>query len=153
LDSRLIEGHALLHLGHALLALENLAEASDVYEQAIEVQRELGLAHLIAESRAGLARVALALNDHDTAKAYVAEILAHLAHDNLDGAEEPLRVYLTCYRVFSAIHDPHAYDLLLKAHDLLQTRAENISDENLRRSYLENVSVNRDILAEFAAHT
>jgi hypothetical protein len=65
----------------------------------------------------------------------------------LRAIEEPLRVYLACYRVLLASGDPRASEILEKAHNLLQERAALIDDEDLRRSYLENVAEHREIVA------
>ena len=45
--------------------------------------------------------------------------------------------------------DPRAEEILTGAYHLLQERAEKIDDQELRRSYLENVSYHREIVAEF----
>jgi hypothetical protein len=57
----------------------------------------------------------------------------------------PFRVYLTCYRVLQAGHDPRAGEVLETAHRLLHERAAKIEDERLRRSFLEQVPAHREI--------
>jgi hypothetical protein len=64
----------------------------------------------------------------------------------LDGTDEPLRVYLTCYRVLRANGDPRAREILDAGYRLLQERATHINDEKLRRSYLESVATHREIV-------
>jgi hypothetical protein len=59
---------------------------------------------------------------------------------------EPVRIYLTCYRFLLANGDPRAKEILDAAHHLLQERADTIEDEDLRRSYLENVPAHREIV-------
>jgi hypothetical protein len=82
--------------------------------------------------------------------AHTEEILSILeTHPALRGAEEPLRVYLTCYRVLRAVDDPRSGELLDAAYRLIQERARKIDDEELRRSYLENVASHREIVAEW----
>ena len=49
-----------------------------------------------------------------------------------------------------ANQDPRARELLDTAHGLLQERAAKIGDQEMRRSYLENVSAHREIVQEFA---
>ena len=106
---------------------------------------------------AGLARVCLAQGDLAEGQAYVEEILryladpAHLPLGSPWDASEPLRVYLTCYRVLEANGDRRALDVLEKAHSLLQERAAKISNEGERQSYLENVAAHREIVKEYAA--
>jgi hypothetical protein len=68
-------------------------------------------------------------------------------HPALEGTLEPLRIYLTCYRVLSANGDGRAEEVLEAAYRLLQERAVTIEDQDLRRSYLENVAAHREIVA------
>jgi tetratricopeptide (TPR) repeat protein len=138
---------ASMLLGQALAGLGQLTDAADAYRQALALQREMGQRHLIPEPLAGLARVALAQGDHTQALAHVGEILDHLGdHPGLGGTIEPLRVYLTCYQVLRAHDDPRAEEVLDVGYQLLQERADKIGDEDLRRSYLENVPYHRQIV-------
>jgi hypothetical protein len=140
--------HVYVVLGHALLGLGRPTEAADAYKQALNLHREKGQHHLVAEPLAGLARVALAQGDRTGALAHVGEILDHMeAHPALLGTWEPLRIYLTCYRVLQASGDPRAGELLDAAYHLLQERAAGIEDDDLRRSFLENVAAHGEIVA------
>jgi tetratricopeptide (TPR) repeat protein len=143
------EGLALNCLGHALAGLNHAAEAAQTYQLALNLQRELGQHNFAMEALAGLARVALAQREPASARQYVEEILRHLETGNLEGADEPFRVYLTCYRVLQTHDDPRAPGILRTAHDLLQARAMAISDEHLRRSFLENVLEHRELVSAF----
>jgi tetratricopeptide (TPR) repeat protein len=145
------QAFALSRLGHALTGLGQLEEADDAYSQALALLREMGQRHLAPEPLAGLARVAMARDDPAAALAYVEEILSHLETGSVDGTDEPLRIYLTCYRVLRANDDPRAQGVLESAHQLLQARAAKIADEELRRSYLENVRAHRELVKEFQA--
>jgi len=154
LGDRYSYGYALTHLGHALAGLRQLTEAADAYRRALALRRQLGQSHLAPEPLAGLARVALAQGDQAQALAHVEEIVRYLeTHPTLDGTEEPFRVYLTCYRVLRANHDPRAGDILDTAHRLLQERAAKIEDEELRRSFLENVAAHRETVEEWGKAT
>jgi adenylate cyclase len=158
LGNRDLEGCALTHLGHALAGLGRLAEAAAAYREALVAWRELSQHNMAMEPLAGLARVSLAHGDLAGAQAHVEEILRYLETNALDGTDEPLRVYLTCYRVLRAgpgkqdasSQDPRAPAILSSAHRLLQERAAKTSDEELRRSFLENVAAHREILSEWA---
>ena len=79
-------------------------------------------------------------------------ILDHLEHGTLEGTEEPIRVYLTCYRVLAANRDPRAKELLRFAYGLLQKRAAKIGDEAQRRLYLEDVPAHRALVQEYTVH-
>ncbi len=143
------QGYVLTYLSHALAGLGLVAEAADAYRQALTLRRELGELYLTMEPLAGLARVALAQGDLIQAQAHVDEILGYLETNNLDGTEEPFRVYLTCYRVLRASQDPRAQDILNTAHHSLQEQAAQISDQEMQRSFLENVTAHQEIVNEF----
>jgi hypothetical protein len=78
------------------------------------------------------------------------EILAHLQSGTLEGADEPALVYRSCYRVLEAVEDPRAVGVLEEGYQLLQEIAAKFTDEDLRRSFLENVAAHREIVAEYA---
>jgi tetratricopeptide (TPR) repeat protein len=142
---------ALTRLGNALTALEELADASAAYQEALSLRRQMDQRHLAPEPLAGLARVALLRHDPEASLSYVEQILSHLETGSVDGTDEPLRVYLTCYRVLRANRDARAEEVLAQAHNLLQERAAKITDEELRRSFLENVAAHRELLSEWQA--
>ncbi len=66
---------------------------------------------------------------------------------SLDGADEPLRVYLTLYLVLRQAGDARAAGLLETAARLLDERASRITDEAARRAFLENIEHHREIRA------
>ncbi len=149
IGSRRWEGYALTNLGHALASLGRPEEAANAYQRALDLRRELGQHQLAMDSLTGLASVSLARGDLVQARSHVEEILRNIKEQGLDGAEEPFQVYLTCYHVLRAGQDPRARVVLEKAHRLLQEQAAKISDEAMRRSFLENVSAHREIVAEW----
>ena len=144
-----LQAYALSRLGRALTGLGHLMEATEAYQQALSLRQEMGEHHLALESLAGLAHVSLAQGDIVQSQAYVEEILSHLENKTLDGADEPFRVYLTCYYVLHATKDPRAREILDGAYHLLEERANKIDDQELRRSFLENVATHRKIVKEF----
>ena len=64
---------------------------------------------------------------------------------NLDGAEEPLRVYLTVYLTLTAHHDTHADQILEDAHSLLQEQVKMIQNRTDKEKYVQNVPWRREI--------
>lgn len=151
IDDRRNQGYALTRLGYALAGLGRLTEAAQAYRQALDLRQEAGEHNLAIESLAGLAHVSLAKGDLTQAQAQVEEILAHLETNTLVGTDEPFRIYLTCYRVLRASQDPRAQETLDTAHRLLQEQAAKISDEKMRRLFLENVAAHREIVEEMQA--
>jgi tetratricopeptide (TPR) repeat protein len=145
------EAFVLTVIGHAELGLAQRSAATEAYHAALSIRRDLGQPNKVVEPLAGLARVALADGDIGAALAHVVDILAHLAQGTLEGADEPLRVYLTCYEVLRAARDVRAPAILDAAHALLHERAARIPDETTRRSFLEQVPYHRQLTAIWAA--
>ena len=143
------QSHALTHLGHVLVGLDRPDEALAAYREALALRREAGEQHRAMETLAGLARISLAQGETYTAVALVEEILSFLETDTLDGTDEPVRVYLTCYRVLQAQGDERASGILTTAHDLIQARVARIDDPVTRCCFLENVRAHRDTVAEW----
>lgn len=141
------EGLGLNGQGDALAGLCRWEEAQVSYRQAIELRTALGRDHLVEESRAGIARAALARGDTALALSQVEGILAYLeGGGSLEGAEAPLRIYLICVEVLSAAGDPRAQPFLRSALTLLQEKAAKISEPDSRRMFLENVPWHRELL-------
>jgi predicted ATPase/class 3 adenylate cyclase len=145
------EAFALTVLGHAELDQGHPTAATEAYQAALSIRRDLGQPTKAAEPLAGLARVALAAGDSESALAHVTDILAHLANSTLEGADEPLRVYLTCYEVLYAAGDARAAAILDAAHALLHERAARIPDRATRRAFLENVPYHRQLAVLWTA--
>lgn len=144
-----IQAHAMTYLGQALAGLGQLDEAVKVYQAALDVRRANNQSRLTTTLLAGLARVALAQGDLPQAQAHVEEILASVQKRTPDSAEEPMRIYLTCYHVLKAAQDARAQEILATAHGLLQEWAAKIGDARLKQRFLENVATHREILGEF----
>jgi predicted ATPase/DNA-binding SARP family transcriptional activator/class 3 adenylate cyclase len=142
-----VRGHALVNLGQPRKAIE-------AYQQSLALRTERGQFHLTVEPLAGIARAALAQGDIERATQSVADIMDYLrSHPALEGTLEPLRIYLTCYTVLQANDDPRADEVLDSAYHLLQERARTIEDGNLQQSYLENVTIHREITTAWRAHS
>jgi hypothetical protein len=121
-------------------------------QKALALRCELNQPNLVTEPPTGLARVALAQGALIQAQTQVEEILYYLENGGLDGTECPFQVYLTCYHVLKAKQDPRAQEILATAYGLLQERAAKITDEGMRRSFLENVTAHREIMRQVEAH-
>jgi tetratricopeptide (TPR) repeat protein len=146
------EGYELTGLGDALLGLDKFEEATEAFQRAVDLRREMGQPHLMIESVAGLARVALAQGDDAQALDHVARILEYLdGGGSLDGTDQPLRTYLTCYQGLRAGGAARAGEILETAHDLLQEQTAKIPDPETRRSFLESVPYHREIVAAWQA--
>lgn len=152
LGDRHLEGDALTYQAHALVALERPTEALAIYEQAVGLRDELGDETLALESRAGLARAALRMQQTKQACDQVEVIMAFLDQNPLENVEETFRVYETCVTVLQASDDERATGLLRTTHDLLQNAAAKISDLTMRRSFLDNVLTHRNLIDSYQSH-
>ena len=161
-----IQGYGLMFQGHALTELEQFEAGSASYQHALQIWETLQASHLATETVAGLARIQLRQGNPAEALLHVETILANLDTSRLkeiqsegtqsegtqsegarlEGAEEPLRIYLTCYEVLRANEDKRAKQILKTAYQLLQEKASNINDEALRDNFLKNVAVNRELV-------
>lgn len=146
---RYIEGFAHTFLGHAQSALGEWTVAQHAYQQALACYGALGLAYLTPEPQAGLARLWLAQGNLTEARASIEPILVLLNERPLEGLEEPMRVYHTCYQVLAATDDAQAVPLLTMAYTQLQARAAQIQDAQARASFLHNVAAHRALLADY----
>ncbi len=145
------EAYALTGLGDCLAELGQWAEAAAACQQAVRLRQELHQPHLEMESRACSARAALGQGDLAQAQNHVAAILAYLdAGNSLDGTDEPLRIYLTCYQVLQAHQDGRAEEVLETAHQALQERAARLADESSQRAFLEGVPWHREIVRAYS---
>jgi len=145
------EALALVCLGNAELALGHHAAATEACEQARARALEIGHA-LQYDATAGLARVALAVNDPDAALRQVEPVLAHLAGGgNLEGTDWPRLVELTCHKALDRAGDTRATAVLERMHRSLQARAATIKDANLRHSFLNRIPHHREIVRAWRA--
>ena len=145
------EVQTLLRLGEAELALGHHDAAAETFERAESVARatDVGGYH---DAMAGLARVALAKEDMPTALELVERLLvASTSPEGIECAYARL-VLFTCQQVLAHAGDSRAVELLESVHAELQTRAATISDDSLRRSFLDNVPLHREIVAAWSAH-
>jgi tetratricopeptide (TPR) repeat protein len=146
IDNLWLKGYVLTGLGEALARQGQLEEATVSLQQAIELRQELGQRPLEIESRAGLARVALARGASAEAQRQIDEVLAYLDSDQgLTGTEAPFLIHLTSIQVLQANQDPQADQVVRRAYRLLQESAASIPDEATRRDFLEKIPWHREI--------
>jgi tetratricopeptide (TPR) repeat protein len=145
----------LIVQGHILIALGNLQEAERSFQDAVKSAIDTHRPRFAIQARAGLAQAAMVCDDSKQALIYIEQVLSYLEGEKssyghpFDGTLDPFRIYLTIYQVLKANQDPRASEILAEAHSLLQERATNIGDENLRHSFLNNLPANKDIVREF----
>ena len=147
-NNRNAEAWALTYLGHGFFESGKMDEALTAYQAALTLRIELDQPVLATEPNAGLARIALIQDRNVEATAHIETVMAQLLQDSaLEGADQPLRVYLSCYLVLHAIKDPRADEVLKAGYELIIKRADGISDPSARQLFLEGISYNRDFLS------
>jgi hypothetical protein len=125
-----------------------LPEAAASFRQAMEIHQRIGSLAYSMEARAGLARCALAEGRPGEALEHIQPVWEHLAEQAEAGMEFPVWAYLTCARVFRAAGSPEESRRAVAAgYRQLMERASRISEPAWRRSFLENVPENREIVA------
>ena len=145
-------------LGHVRLALGDHDEASEAYDLAHSKAKELGEAAAAMESAAGQAAVALSRGRTREAVERIGPILDHIlvaeAKDratgypprhHLEGADEPFRVYHTCYQVLEAARDPRASGFLARAWEALSAQAKKLPAGKARSAFFGAVPSHRGI--------
>jgi tetratricopeptide (TPR) repeat protein len=134
------EAWALHYMGHAYLLLNHLEEAQESYQRSVEIRTALGQPALSMEPLAGLVDVALHMDDMNAAASAADEILTYFASGGtLEGSDEPLRVYYTCYLFLKRQQDLRSTQILQSAIQLLEAQVSKFKDEQSRKMYLENV--------------
>jgi hypothetical protein len=107
---------------------------------ALDICHSFDQQSLAMEPLAGLAQVALGNGDPTSAQAHIEIILSHLANGgNLDGTEEPLRIYLAIYQTLAAKSDPRADQILKEAYSVLQEQVNRIQGQTNREMFVHNV--------------
>jgi anti-anti-sigma factor len=142
------EGDTWLVLGLALEGLNDFGKAKHAYKQASLLHKEINNEAGIIEARAGIARCLLVEGNRDEAKAEIDTCLAWMEPHGGLGLNEPTRLYLTAYQVLAAAGDTAGATAAKEAGQaFVRHRAEKILDLGLRASYLENVLLNKLLLA------
>jgi tetratricopeptide (TPR) repeat protein len=138
-------------MGRALFELDRLEEAARAYRQSIQIAETSQHHDLFVGSLADWADPAY----FGLAAARLRQGKPLLALEIIEKLQEKFKEYdysdgwinLIFYRVFQANRDPRAAKALEEAHRGILERAARISDEAMRRSFLENIAENREILA------
>jgi tetratricopeptide (TPR) repeat protein len=142
------ESYAHEFLGLALEGLEKLGEAEAAFRKALQIRRGFGLHEVIYLA---LARLAWNLAQQGRGEEALT-VLAEMEEMDEAGVVKNVRMAQTgcwnTYRVLTQIGDARAGEYLERAAAHVREQSEGILDEGLRKSFLENVPDQREILAE-----
>jgi hypothetical protein len=147
-----------LTLGRVELADGAVAAARAAIEEACRMLRELDVPGELATALAWLGACCLAEGDWHAADACTAEAVAQLEALGNISTEYPAQdVWWMRYRILRAQpaalgmpDDERCWELLQRAYQTMLDSIAGLSDDGLRRSYLNNVHINRAILGEWA---
>ena len=140
-----LKAAALKNIGHAMFVLGRMADAQEHFNASASLYEQLGQLHLVPESFAGLAAIALSNQNYDQAITSVERILDIMGSKPLQGPDRLMWIYLTCYRILSRAQHPRACEIIEKANIILGQRADSIPDESLRTSFLTQIQENKQI--------
>lgn len=143
---RTAEGWAYFYLAHAELLADKHLQAIDAFRKSIEIRLEAKADALIIESRAGLADAHMALTDQVSAEKEAQHILEYMQSDpSFEGAEEPLRIYLSVFKVIEKTKDPRTSLVLQNANQLLGAQVSKLRSQEARQMFVENVPWRRTL--------
>jgi len=142
------QNYTQIYLGHALAGLGMLSEAQTAYQTALADCRALNQPARSILAQAGLANVALRLNNLEQAGALAREVVVWIEANGLAGIHDPGWVLLTLHDVFEAVQQPtRARQVIDRAYHLLQERANHLTNKHMRHKFLDHVKTHQDIIA------
>jgi tetratricopeptide (TPR) repeat protein len=139
---------ALRHLGRICLAQGRLDDAKKFHSEALENATGQELSGFFAEIYAQLANIAF-LGGVSFSEPLTEAMLRYEEDPNLPGAEFSFNAYLNLCEVLFAENDSRALRVLAHAHGRLLKEASKITNEALRKKYLNSVPEHRELI-EFA---
>ncbi len=145
------EAFCLHDLGYLHLASGQPDEAVPLFHAACTLRRELGEIGNYVASLAAKGEASLAAGDVVMAYQCLQEAVDHLQRNAGSGEYPPQNIWWTYAQVCRARGQAdEARRALSTACQLIKAKADQITDPDLKRSYLENVYVNATVMAEVA---
>lgn len=132
-------------LGHNLCGLGEWDAAQIAYEQAIAGWKKLGDTSRQMEAIAGQVRALMRQNKIEAAKTAVAPLVTYLQTGSLSGANDPVRIYLTCHALFAEEDAAQAEKWLRQGKTWLDQRAATITDPAIRETFLNAIPSHREL--------
>jgi len=129
-----------------LAQIQSDEQAGESARRAFELARQSGLVHVEILALTREAELGLDAGNLHGAELASAEATRRLSlHGNIQGPEEA--VLYTRVRILAALgRHEEALEVLEKARETVRRKANLIEDRNLRRRYLEEIPLNREIL-------
>jgi len=140
------EAWAKLYMGHAYLLQNDMEQARAAYQSSLDIRNELNQLSLSMEPIAGLVDACMHADDVEAASRKAGKLLEFIESGaSLDGTDEPLRVYYTCFRYLEKVKDPRSGRILQKAKKLLEEQVSKFNNDAERKRCVENFPWRRAI--------
>jgi tetratricopeptide (TPR) repeat protein len=144
--------YVLLSLTRLHLAWSRPHTALPFAQQTYEFSQRLSVwGETRPRSGALLARTYRQIGRLDEARRYALEALREMEAFHEEAVTEPHGVYMDCYRALSASGAPEAPIALQQAYTALMHLADKITDPERRARFLTDVTMSREIVAEWEA--
>ncbi len=146
------EAYTQTHWGYTLLAKAAWEQAHACFQAALTIRQKLGAESAAVDSLTGLAFIEWQADQASSSLAMALSIVEQIEANGTDGLEFPVQVYLLCYQIIHeslTTHPEHrevAHRTLRAAHHLIQQRAMQITDPELRQLFLTGVASNIKVL-------
>ncbi|MGQ9630626.1 MAG: ATP-binding protein [bacterium] len=142
----------LLFLGIAHILGGHYERALEFLRESHRVGREAGECAYLVENLSFMGLAHWGLGDFEGARRYSERAIRSLSAGRKSTLPEQ-ELYFNHYKILSSTEETKedALEFLRRAHDLVLDLASKIADAELRRSFLENVRVNREIISAIRA--
>lgn len=148
-----LEAWSHTSLGKIYFDTNDYEAANNAYKSALEIRRILDQPNLASEPIAGQGRIALVEGDINAAIDHIDPLIYYLEQGGtLEGTDDPIRVYLTCFHILQQANDPRASLPLEAGYQLILTRATSIKNEVVRKNYVEKIPHNQELLSAWKAY-
>ncbi|MES0344625.1 MAG: hypothetical protein ABUK16_10990, partial [Anaerolineales bacterium] len=137
-----------MYLGLCLEDAKDFSAAIEMYLDALDIYQDTGLEGNAVDVQAALARCKQTLGFEQEALDHTKDVWLYLQEHGSKGLEFPILAYQTCASVFTAVGDEDRSAIAIEeGWNEMMSRADNISDANWRKSFIENVPEHR-VLSE-----
>jgi tetratricopeptide (TPR) repeat protein len=140
-------GAGFNYLGLCLENSGDLEAAMEAYTDSDRLFSEIGANSYALDPTAGLVRCLVDLNREEQARAFIDRIWLNIEGQHCAGMEFPVLAFLTCAEYYLSLDDLESAGRVLRSgYEELMRHANQISDTDWRRSYLENVAAHHRLI-------
>lgn len=145
-EDRVGAGYTQTNLGRSLAAQTKFIEAETALNEALLIRREMGHTYLEIETKAALIQLKLAQDQPKQAAKLAMEIVEYVSARTLEGTEDPIQIYFSCYQALCIDDVPRAQQMLQAALEHLYCQIAKIDDPALRQSIIQNIPIHLCLL-------